>query len=100
MSQQQVATNHAAIRALAATMETAAGHEINDVLAIAGRAAAELINAGYRKVEPIPPRGNGGSDQARADALAATRAAVAAATGRTAHTPMASPRQLQKLAIL
>ena len=102
MSQQQVATNHAAIRTLAAGMETAAGHDIPDVLAVAGRLAAELIANGYRKVEPIPPRGNGGSDQARADALAATAAAVAAARDKTLTTPptaMATQRQLTRLAI-
>jgi hypothetical protein len=102
MSQQQVATNHAAIRTLAAGMEAAAGHDIHDALAVAGRLAAELIANGYRKVELIPPRGSGGSDQARADALAATAAAVAAARDKTLTAPptaMATQRQLTTLAI-
>ncbi|MEI4273913.1 hypothetical protein TEK04_19505 [Klenkia sp. LSe6-5] len=102
MTQQQVATNHAAVRALAATMERAAGHEIPDVLTIAARAATELLAAGYRRVETIPPRGNGGSEQARAAARQATADAIAAAkASRLAAipVPMATQRQLTTLAI-
>lgn len=102
MTQQQVATNHAAVRALAATIERAAGHEVHDVLTIAARAAAELHAAGYRKVEPIPPRGNGGSAEARAAARQAAADAVSAAKARRLSAipvPMATQRQLTALAV-
>lgn len=102
MTQQQVATNHAAVRGLLAAFERAAGHEIADGLAVAARAAAELIAVGYRRVETVPPRGNGGSDAARAAARQATADAVAAAkASRLAAipVPMATQRQLTALAV-
>lgn len=99
MSQAQAATNAAALRALAEQLEML-GYRSDDVLKVADRLARQLIADGYRRIEAIPPRGNGGSDTARAAALQATRDAVAAAHARTGRPAQpASIRQLQRLAV-
>jgi hypothetical protein len=105
MSQSQAATNAAAIRNLADRLERAGW--AGDPQAEAEAICRQLLDDGFapiRRPEPIPARGTGGSPQARAEALAATAAAVARAKAAhgddPASQPAATPRQLTRLAIL
>jgi hypothetical protein len=104
MSQIQAAANHRAIAGLA---DTFTRWGLSDPEQRAEHVAVQLLADGLAPLprpEPIPPRGDGGSREARDAALKAAADAVAAAKARrqapSAPQPMATPRQLTKLAIL
>lgn len=104
MSQIQAAAN---ARAIAALAETFTHWALPEPERRAETVALQLLADGLAPMprpERIPPRGNGGSPAARSAALEAAAQAVAAAKARRespqAPQPMASPRQLTRLAIL
>ena len=102
MTQSQVAINAAAIRGLAATL---ALHGVADPQELAEAIARQLLRDGFAPIRlpvQIVPRGPGSTEETRQEVLARVRAEVArakAARQADPDVPMATDRQLSRLAI-